>query len=279
MAWYALAMLAVGKILATAVTLQGGGSGGLFTPSVYVGAATGGAFGAVLRTIFPALGLAPEAYALVGMGAVIAGATGAPITGILLVFEMTNDYAIVLPLMIAVVVSNQVARRLEPDNLYSGWLRRRGERIEHGAARDVLAGLHVADALDRDAVVIAEAEPLSRVLDHIGNRDQTIFPVVDGDGLLLGVLTTADLGAVARHDHVLGEVVLAADVVQESETLAPGDSLLRAVRLMGVRGASALPVVDPPSGRLLGVVNRSHVLTLYEQAVATTSRTSDAPPH
>jgi CIC family chloride channel protein len=131
-AWYALAALAVGKILATALTLNGGGSGGVFTPSLYIGAATGASFGVLLSHLFPTLGIRPEPYALVGMGALIAGATNAPITGILLVFEMTNDFAIVVPLMLTVVIAQLVARRLEPDSLYSGWLRRRGEVLVPG---------------------------------------------------------------------------------------------------------------------------------------------------
>ena len=130
LAWYTLAALALAKIVATAITLNGGGSGGVFTPSLYVGAATGGCVGALLAHLFPTAGIHPEPYALVGMGALIAGATNAPITGILLVFEMTNDYAIVLPLMLTVVIAQLVARRLEPDSLYSGWLRRRGETLE-----------------------------------------------------------------------------------------------------------------------------------------------------
>ena len=268
MAWWLLALLALGKILTTAVTLQTGGSGGLFTPSLYVGAATGGAFGVALLALFPSLPLSPEAYALVGMGAVVAAATGAPITGILLVFEMTNDYAIVLPLMLSVAIAHLVARHLEPDNLYSGWLRRRGERIEHGADRDVLAGLRVADACDFNAIVVHEGQPLVTLLDHIGHRNQAIFPVVDDDGALLGVLTTADLGAVARADRSLDAMLLAADVLTPSGCLAPDDSLLEAVRQMGVRGEASLPVVDPKSGKLMGVVNRSQILSLYERAVA-----------
>jgi CIC family chloride channel protein len=127
--WYVLAGLAIGKIAATAITLSGGGSGGVFTPSLFIGAATGGSVGVLLMHLFPASGLHPEPYALVGMGALIAGAINAPITGILLVFEMTNDYAIVLPLMLTVVIAQLVARRLEPDSLYSGWLRRHRESL------------------------------------------------------------------------------------------------------------------------------------------------------
>jgi CIC family chloride channel protein len=280
MAWWALLLLALGKIVVTALTLQGGGSGGLFTPSLFVGAATGGAIGVALRGLFPALPITPEAYAIVGMGAVVAATTGAPITAILLVFEMTNDYALVPPLMVAVVVCHVVARRLEPDTLYSGWLRRRGEHLAHGADRDVLAGLTVADAYERDAVVVHEGEPVSGLLDHLGHRDQGVLPVVDDAGRLVGVLTTAELSAVARADHALDDVLLAADVAQPAESVAPGDSLLRAVRRMGVRGAPALPVVDPGTGRLLGVVHRGGILAVYERAVASepgAARTGEHP--
>ncbi|MFL5514665.1 MAG: chloride channel protein, partial [Gemmatimonadales bacterium] len=160
MSWSSLALLALGSMVATSITLSSGGSGGVFTPSLYVGAATGGSFGVALAGLFPALHLRPEAYAIVGMGAVVAAATSAPITGILLVFEMTNDYEIVLPLMLTTVIANLVARRIEPDSLYSGWLRRRGERIQHGTDRDLLAGLRVADAFDPAPAVVGEQAPL-----------------------------------------------------------------------------------------------------------------------
>jgi CIC family chloride channel protein len=268
LAWWALLLLALGKIVVTSVTLHGGGSGGLFTPSLFVGAATGGAVGVALRGLFPGIPITPEAYAIVGMGALVAGATGAPITGILLVFEMTNDYALVIPLMVAVVVTQLVTRKLSPDNLYSGWLRRRGEHIEQGADRDVLAGLRVADACEREAVVVPEGAPVAHLLEHLGHRDQSLFPVVDDAGDFVGVLTTADLGQVARSGHALDEVLVAADVARPIDVLAPGDSLLEAVRRMGVRGEASLPVVDPATGRLFGVVTRSRILGLYERAVA-----------
>jgi CBS domain-containing protein len=109
------------------------------------------------------------------------------------------------------------------------------------------------------------------LLEHIGHRNQAIFPVVDEEGCLLGVLTTADLGAAARADRSLDAMLLAADVLTPSDSLAPDDSLLEAIRQMGVRGEASLPVVDPKTGRLMGVVNRSQILTLYERAVAADS--------
>lgn len=128
--WWTLLGLALMKVLATSLTLNAGGSGGVFTPALFVGAATGGGFGALLALALPALGIDPALYALAGMGAMVASVTGAPITGILLVFEMTHDFELVMPLMLAVVACKTVMRRLERDSLYSGWLRRRALQID-----------------------------------------------------------------------------------------------------------------------------------------------------
>ncbi|CAN5868367.1 chloride channel protein [soil metagenome] len=268
MSWTSLALLALGSILATSITLNFGGSGGVFTPSLYVGAATGGAFCVALTGLFPDLGLRPEAYALVGMGAVVAASTSAPITGMLLVFEMTNDYEIVLPLMLTTVIANLVARRLEPDSLYSGWLRRRGERLQHGADRDVLAGLRVADAFDPAPAVVGETTPLGQLLEHLGHGAFTDIPVVDQHRLLVGIIPIADLGRLAGEPREKTAGLVASEVTIPAETVAPGDTLLEAIRRMGVRGAPSIPVVDRATGHLLGLVSRAHVLALYERAVA-----------
>ncbi|MBA3894705.1 MAG: chloride channel protein [Gemmatimonadales bacterium] len=268
MSWTSLALLALGSILATSITLNFGGSGGVFTPSLYVGAATGGAFGVALTGLFPDLGLRPEAYALVGMGAVVAASTSAPITGMLLVFEMTNDYEIVIPLMLTTVIANLVARRLEPDSLYSGWLRRRGERLQHGADRDVLAGLRVADAFDPAPAVVGETTPLVQLLEHLGHGAFTDIPVVDQHRRLVGIIPIADLGRLAGEPREKTAGLVASEVTIPAETVAPGDTLLEAIRRMGVRGAPSIPVVDRATGHLLGLVSRAHVLALYERAVA-----------
>jgi chloride channel protein, CIC family len=267
MAWYFLLLLALGKILATSITLTTGGSGGLFTPSLYIGAATGGAFGVALRQLFPGLHIHPEAYALVGMGALVAGATNAPITGILIVFEMTNDYAIVLPLMLTTVICHHIARRLEPDSLYSGWQRRRGERIEHGTDRTVLTDLRVRDGYERTPVLFRADAPLATLLPHLRPGVQTAFPVVARDGTLLGVVTMADLARLAQEDLHPEAMLVAADVAEPTETVTPSDSLLEATRRLGVRGVSALPVIEERGRRLVGIIGRDHILAAYERAL------------
>lgn len=132
--WFTLALLVFGKMLTTSITLGAGGSGGLFTPSLYIGAATGAAFAALVQTILPGFEIANSTYMLVAMGAVVAVTQGAPITGLLIVYELTNSHEIVLPLMMTIAISWVVARRFEHDNLNSGWLRRRGLSISHDAA-------------------------------------------------------------------------------------------------------------------------------------------------
>ncbi|MGH7576815.1 MAG: chloride channel protein [Longimicrobiales bacterium] len=269
MTMLALVLLALGKIVATSITLNTGASGGVFTPALYVGAATGGAFGVGLSALFPELGLSPEAYALVGMGAVVAAATDAPLTGILIVFEMTNDYAIMLPLMLTTVIAYVVARRIEPDSLYSGWLRRRGQTIAHGADLGVLAGIPVADAYNRNPHVIHEASNVAKILAHLDvASEQVEFPVVDDERRLVGMITLTDLGRIAKDQRDLADIILAADVARPAEAVTPGDTLLVAMRRMGVRGGASVPVVEPATATLLGVLDRGHIVALYERATA-----------
>jgi CIC family chloride channel protein len=169
--------------------------------------------------------------------------------------------------MLATVISYLVAHRLERDSLYSGWLRRRGERIEHGTDESALSALRVRDAYDDRARVIRDDAPVAQLLDHLGHDDQLVFPVVDANGGLCGVIDLADLGRVAKDYGNLASIVLATDLTHAAETVGPNDTLLDATRRMGVRGVSALPVRDAVSGRVLGLLSRHNVLAAYERSI------------
>lgn len=268
LAWWGLLLLAGGKILATSITLSAGGSGGIFMPSMFIGAASGGAFGSVLADLFPSLGVNPAVYALVGMGGVVVAATDAPLTAVLLIFEMTGDYAIVLPLMLTTVIAHLAARRLQPDSVYRGWLRKRGENIERGADRDVLARLRVEEVYDPDPKVISQTASVAELLAHLEPGTQTDFPVVDERLRVMGMIAVSELGRIARDQVELREVLLAADLANPVKPVRLDDSLLTAVRAMGVRGVSTLPVVEGDGTTLRGIVGREHVLAAYETAVA-----------
>jgi CIC family chloride channel protein len=145
-----LAALLVLKILATSFTLGSGGSGGVFAPSLFIGAMFGGVFGKVVNSLMPKLAAPEGAFALVGMAAVFSAAAQAPITAIIIVFEMTGDYAIILPLMIAVVISTFIAQRLSHESIYTLKLARRGVDVHPQEEVDVLERISVADVMSRN---------------------------------------------------------------------------------------------------------------------------------
>jgi chloride channel protein, CIC family len=267
--WWILLALAAGKILATSLTLNLGGSGGVFTPALFVGAASGGAFGAAAAQLFPGLGIDPALYSLAGMGALVAGATGAPITGILLVFEMTNDFALVLPLMVAVVACKTVMLRFERDSLYSGWLRRRGETVHRGDARELLDHATVGQILDRDPLSVREDSSIAEVIALLGQREQSVLPVVDGEGRCVGLLTASVLGEALRDAPGLAQSLIAADLARPCDVLMPDDSLAYAMGRIGKSGNEAVPVVHPDTGRLVGLLSRGQLLATYHEMLGT----------
>lgn len=267
MAWYALLLLTAGKILATSLTLNLGGSGGVFTPSLYIGAATGGAFGVGMRELFPGMDITPEAYALVGMGAMVAAATDARITGILIVFEMTNDYAIVPALMLVVAIASVVARKLEPDSLYSGHLRRRGEILRAPQRQDVFASVRIADVLE-PVEPLAHNALFETVLERFATEGVSDLPVINEEQVLIGMVAFADVARLARDQDHLGGVLVAADLAVPSEVVIPQDTLMYAIQKMGKNPAGTLPVIDAQTTRLVGVVTRRHILDAYDRGLS-----------
>lgn len=256
--------LGLAKILSSGLTAGGGGVGGVFTPSLLVGASFGAFFGLSAQQLLPTLDITPEAFALVGMGAMVAGATFAPLTAIILIFEMTDDYGLILPLMLVCVISYLVARRLGPESIYSAALARTGDRIVHGADRSALENLRVGDCYDRNPHVVLENAPVRQILDQIRDSRQTSFPVVNQDLELSGVLGYHDV-ARALEEGLL-DVVIAADLqVPALETVSPNDSLLVAMRKMNYRGVDFLPVLaGHDSRRLSGLLSRADIMEAYQ---------------
>ena len=252
------------KIVSAGLTMGGGGAGGVFTPSLFVGASFGSFFGLTAASLFPGLGITPEAYALVGMAAIVSGATFAPLTAIIMIFEMTDDYGLILPLMMVCVISYIVARRINRESIYSEALRRSGDHIRHGADRSILERVQVSECYDRDPHVVVVDAPLRQVLSQLRDSRQTAFPVVDHELRLTGLLSYADV-ARAIHEGLI-DIVIAADLEDtEIQTVTPGDSLLEASRRLGVRDLDYIPVVEgPESNRLLGLLSRADILEAYQ---------------
>ncbi len=276
-AWWVILGLLFAKILATSLTLGTGGSGGLFAPALYVGAATGSALAGALAWLMPSLQITPAAWAFVAMGGVVGAATGAPITAVLLVFELTDDYALMPPLLLVTGLSLVIARRFEKDDLYSGWLRRRGIVLRNDSERDVLARLHVRDACDMAPLVVREHEPMEAVLGRVAFSGQPMFPVVDTRGHLAGILPVSILAAASREPHAL-PTLLAADLAVATPAVTLDTPLDDVLRRMGTRDLAALPVVDGPNGRLMGLITRAHLTRVVERAMLIDRPAAAVPP-
>jgi chloride channel protein, CIC family len=255
------------KILATSVTIGSGGSGGVFAPSLFIGAMTGGAFGWAVHSMFPGVTAGPAAYALVAMGALVAGSTHAPITAILIIFEMTNDYKIILPLMISCIISTVVASTLKKGNIYTLKLLRRGVDLQRDVTQSLLRSLPIRDYMLSEVDSIPEDMPLQKIIDTFCTRNASYLHVLDAKGDLAGIISFRDirpyLGQGAQLD---GRT--ARDVgTKRLAVLLPTDSVFTAMQTMSNGPYSQLPVLEPGTNRVIGTLREKDVLAAYDKQV------------
>ena len=257
-----LLALVVMKIVATSLTLGSGGSGGVFVPSLFVGAALGGAVGTAVGQWAPFLHGGPGAYALVGMGAVVAATSHAPLTGIVIMFELTGDYEIILPVMLACIIATVVASSLKEESIYTQKLKWKGITLRQGREESILQHLSVRGVLQKDFLSFREDALLSEVLaDALGSR-QTSFPLVCADGTVAGVMRVQDLHRALEDRGALESVLVAADLATGAATLHEDDNVEQALEQLTETGADLLPVVDDQD-RLIGVVQAADVMERY----------------
>ncbi len=260
-----LALLAA-KLVMTAVSIGGGFPGGVFAPSLFLGATLGAAFGEIAKLLFPTLAIAPPAYAMVGMAAVLAASVHAPLTAILLLFEMTQDYRIILPLMFAVVVGLLLEQRLRRDSVYTLALSRKGLRLQRGRDIEVLEGITVGEVMETGMATLAEGDTLAAATDILTQTRHHGLPVLSAGGDLAGILTVQDLemSPVRRPQATTVGEVCSRDLL----VAYPDESIGTALRRMSVRDVGRLPVVAPDNPRrLLGVLRRVDLVRAYDLAL------------
>jgi CIC family chloride channel protein len=257
------------KLLATLFTLGSGNSGGVFAPSLFMGALLGGILGQVGNAWWPEVVAHPGAYALVGMAAVFAGAARAPMTAILIVFEMSNDYRLILPLMLATVVSTLVAEGLFRESIYTLKLKLKGISLQRGRNVDVLEGVSVDEVMD-PAQTLEAGTSLQAAVQQLTQAHENAFPMLDAAGALVGVISLSDLERAVAAGVDL-ETPVANLGPQRAKLLVahPDETMGEALGRMSGRGLGLLPVVDRTEpNRLLGQVRRSGILRAYDLALA-----------
>jgi len=266
MLWYVMVILVVVKILAVSITIGSGGSGGIFAPSLFIGAMLGGAVGTAVHTLWPAATATPGAYALVGMGAVVAAGTHAPITAILIIFELTNEYRIILPLMISCIIATLLATRMQKASIYTLKLLRRGIDVYKGRAVNVLEAVAVSEVVRRDIVTVSSEDHLTSVVSKLLDHPGTTLFVTDENQTLEGVITADQIRPVMTDATSLDALLIAEDVMVQGEfpSVQPADSLANVMRHLGMyRGE--IPVLE--NGRLIGVIWPKDVIERYNSEI------------
>ncbi|HEX6202841.1 MAG TPA: chloride channel protein [Thermoanaerobaculia bacterium] len=261
-----LLLLAAAKLVATALTAGSGNAGGLFTPSLFFGALAGGAYGTLVHGVWPEATAGSGAYAVVGMAAITAGTSHAPISAILILFEFTGNYDLILPLMVASILSSLTARRFNRYSMYTETLEQRGIDTTWRMEEAVLAGLEVRDLVRADPDVLSPAASYADVVDHfLTARRQRLF-VVAPDGELLGAVNLHDIKhALTEPDRLTA--VVAHDLMTPPDRVVREDERLhRAAEYFAHSDFERLPVVGV-DGRFRGVLAKRDLLAIYTQEV------------
>lgn len=253
------------KLILTALSIGGGFPGGVFAPSLFIGAMLGAAYGTAAAALFPSLKIAAPAFAMVGMAAALAGSVHSPLTAILLLFEMTNDYRIILPLMFAVMVSLLISRRLQPDSVYTLGLARKGIRIQRGRDVDVLEMVTVGEVMQTDAPALRETDSIAAASATFLQKRHHGLPVLNAADELVGVLTLQDLEASNADGaaRTVGEICS-----RDLLTAHPDETIGAALRRMSARDIGRLPVVAKDNPRhMLGLLRRTDLVRAYDAAL------------
>jgi CIC family chloride channel protein len=258
------ALAFVVKGAAVSIALAAPLVGGAFAPSLFLGASLGAATGHLLQSLLPDAGIDPAAYALVGMGAFFAGFLRTPVASVLIVFELTGDYGLVVPLMMAVAIASLVARKLSPYTLVERQLEDEGISTSE-VGPDPLARRRVADAMSRGVVTFAAARPLAEVWPEAERREHAMYPVVDEHGFCVGVIEEAALKAASRVGQLADEVRSRTRPARVVAT--PDEAIDRVLLRLGSAGETRCPVVESLARpRVVGFLAPTDVLRLRVRA-------------
>lgn len=266
--WWLLPLVFL-KPLMTSITLAGGGSGGVFAPSLYLGATLGACVGLLANLIAPEFSHAPGVYAIVGMGAVVAGTTHGVLSAILIVYEMTSNYQVILPIMAAAGVASLISRSIEPESIYYKKLSRRGGSIARGHDLHRLDHIMVRDVMIRGFPTLEHNANVHEIV-RVARDNPSIesLPVM-ADGKLIGIIRPSDLHRVLDSD-ISPHLVNAEDIAMRSPiSVSPAENLIEALRDFGTQDVETLPVEVGvgPNRRLIGLLQRNDVMRRYRQEI------------
>jgi CIC family chloride channel protein len=267
-----LLLVLAGKIVATSATIGSGGVGGVFTPSLLVGAALGGMIAKLTHLAVPGLEAPVGGYALLGMGGLLAGITRAPLLAVIMIFELTQNTAVILPMMVVSVLAIVAAKALEQDSIYVQSLRAAGIVWEQTPEATSLSSLKVSDVMRTDVKLVPRNLPLADIVATFLNTRSLYLYVGDEEGRLLGVVDLHDIKEMLP-ERDISSLVIAEDLVSEIPFVTPAEPLTSVNEKLWFRDLGQLPVVDSPeSRRFLGIVSRRDLLGAFDREILQRNR-------
>ncbi len=264
-----LLLLVFAKIIATSISLGSGGSGGIFAPSLFLGTSAGGAFGVLVHSLFPEISASPGAYALVGMGAVVAATTHAPLTATLIIFEMTNDYSIILPLLISVTIATIFRGKLMRESIYTIKLVSKGIDIFRGRDANVLRAVCVQSVMDKKIELMPEHTAFKDIINQTLGTRLRHFWVVNKNRQFIGAISLPSVRQILQEEEFLQDLVVAHDLVDtEVPIIAADATLAEAMQIFGRYDVDLIPVIkDMQSRKLIGQLRLRDVIEAYNNEI------------
>ena len=268
MFWGLAFLLVFMKIICTSITLGSGGMGGVFAPSLFIGAMVGTAFGSSVHFIFPTLSASAETYSVVGMGAVAGAVMQAPLTNILMLFELTNDYTLILPIMATCIAASYTYQRFTKHSIYMQNLLNKGINIRHGREASIMNSIKVQDVMSTDITTIAQEMPFRKILETISYSKNFYFPVLDNKGDMTGILSFSDIREVIFEEQ-LGDLLVAGELANTKVySLTPQQNLNEAMEIFSQLDVDQLPVVRSEDKlKVIGMLTRGDMMASYNRAI------------
>jgi len=268
LAWSFLLLLVFVKLFATSVTIGSGGSGGVFAPSLFLGAALGGAIGLIGHHIFPEVVATPGSYALVGMGAVAAAAMHAPITSILILFELTNDYRIILPLMTSIILSTVIKMQFFEDSIYSLKLKRKGLQLTNEVEINVMGKIKIAKLYKTDYLTVHQNTTFKELLDLVDHDIHLNYFVVNDENKLLGIISPYRIREIKYSDRYTEEEkqqLKAIDLIVEDKVyFTPEDTVDMVMLILNDLILDEIPIVNnTKEKKVIGYISKTEIIEAY----------------
>ncbi|MCI7184493.1 MAG: chloride channel protein [Prevotella sp.] len=262
-----IALVIVTKTFATAATNGGGGCGGTFAPSLFVGAFSGFLFSRLWNMYQVGTYIPEKNFTLLGMAGVMAGVMHAPLTGIFLIAEITNGYDLFMPLMIVAVSSVLTISIFEPHSIYAMRLAREGKLVTHHTDKSVLTLMSMDSVIERDYTSVDPDMPLGRLVNAISKSHTSFIPVLNAAGSILGEIDITKIRHVMFRAELYNKLTVSQLMQPIAAQVAEGDSMEEVMRKFDLKGTRYLPVVNT-AGHITGYISRSRAYSMYRKMVA-----------